>query len=705
MRARFNRIVVGAMVLGASTAQADDGDPAIPVRELPPFPEVSSERVSEVSVYGATQTDEETVVGAAKREQSLGSVASAVTVLTADHLRRYGYRSLAEALRGVAGTYVVDDRMVERFGVRGVQILGDANTRTLILIDGTPLNEPWAQFVDGSTALPVSLDDVARIEVIRGPVSSIYGTNAFFGIINIVTLEADKAPRTYGRTTADSFGTFGGNAGFNTGSLNRQVRGSVSFKQRLGERLDYADMPSGMGSTSADGGTALFGSLSVTYDRLFFQARAYDRLRQLPGAPYDSVIGSEDNTNRDRHVLAELGYTRDVGERVTIGGRIYGNRYTFANELLRADGPFRTDAEALWYGGEIRVSGDLLERQDLLTFTTGASYEATQTESTASTKPEPITTDFNIAGIYLEASTAPRPWIAATAGARFDRNSEFTNELSPRAALFLRKGESYGLKLLYAAGFRNPSIFEAYYDDDARFSPALDLEDRTELRPETIRAYEIVAYGRPFTGAKLRLSAWEWRLADLLKRGEFFDPDENQPRLRYQNTASLISRGLEVESTYRDLVGRAAYLNAAFSFTGRNCLEFHGLSDNTLLDPEVGNCDARQNAPVVVAQAGASSQLLADLFHLSAEVHYIGERGTQDEDVTVPAYVGVNVVAYAPDVRGFDITIGARNLAGREEVPAQSDYNRSMTESSPRVEVLRVPGPGRELFARAGYRF
>ncbi len=687
------------MVLTASSALADD--PAIPVRELPPYPDVeTSARVSEVGVYGASQSEEETVVGAAKREQSLGTVASAVTVLTSDHLRRYGYRSLAEALRGAAGVFVVDDRQIERIGVRGVQLLGDANTRVLILIDGTPLNEPWAQFVDGSTALPVSLDDVARIEIIRGPVSSIYGTNAFFGIINIVTLEADKSPRAYGRTTLDSYGTFGGNAAFNTGDINRQVRGSVSFKQRMGESLTYTDLPMATDQTSADGGQALFGSLAVNFDRLFFQARAYERTRELPGAPYDSAIGSDQNTNQDRHFLAELGYTRDVTDKVTIGARIYGNKYTYANNLVRAAGPFDTEADAQWYGGEVRVLADLLEQKNLLAITTGASYEATSTESMASTKPDPIVTDFSIAGAYLEASSEPLPWIAATVGARFDRNSEFTNELSPRAALFLRKGEAYGAKLLYAEGFRNPSIFEAYYDDDARFSPVLDGDSRTQLRPETIRAYEVVAYGRPFTGVKLRVSAWEWRLADLLKRQEFFDPATNEPRFRYQNSGPLVSRGAEVETSYRDLAGRSAYLNASFAFTGRNCLESDGF-DNLFLDVEKGNCDARQNAPIVTAQLGVSSQLIAELFHVSGEVTYLSERGTQNEDETVPAHVGANVVVYLPDVNGFDITVGARNLVAREEVPAQSDYNRTM----PRVEVLRVPGPGREVFARAGYRF
>jgi hypothetical protein len=180
----------------------------------------------------------------------------------------------------------------------------------------------------------------------------------------------------------------------------------------------------------------------------------------------------------------------------------------------------------------------------------------------------------------------------------------------------------------------------------------------------------------------------------------------NDPRIRYQNLSALVSRGIEVESSYRDLAGRAAYLNGALSFTGRNCLgtgpnhRGDGFG-NLFLDPVKGNCDERQNAPVLVAQAGASSQLLMELFHLSAELSYISARGTQHMGETVPAYVGANLIAYAPNVRGFDVTIGGRNLIGREVVPAQSDYNRS----NPRVEVLSVPGAGREVFMRLGFKY
>jgi outer membrane receptor protein involved in Fe transport len=692
-----------ALATAPRGARADDG-PGLPVRELPPLPDISTEpdTSSDVSMYGAALAEEETVVGASKREQSLGTAASAVTVLTADTLRRYGYRTLADALRGVGGLYVVDDRMIERVGVRGVQLLGDANTRILILIDGAPINEPWSQFVDAGAALPVALDDVARIEIIRGPVSSIYGTNAFLGIINIVTLDVDRAPRAWGRATAGTTGTLGSHAGFALGDLDRQIRGTASYQHRLGETLVYPDLPAGGAETSADGAHAILGSLAVTVDRVFFQARAAQRQRELPGAPYDGAFGSDDNTHRDRHLLAEVGYSHEVSRRLTLAARAYANRYAFTGRLDDGAGGFRTDATSTWYGGELRALADVLATPEQLTLTAGVAVERTHASSTSTDRPDALATDLTIAGLYLDAAARPWPWLGVSLGARYDRNSQFEAELSPRAALFLHPGDAWGLKLLYAQGFRNPSIFEAYHDDGRRFSPELDdATGESTLASESILAYELVAYGRLTDGLRVRGSLWEWRMDELMRRTQaFVPPPVNDLRLRFQNGGPLVSRGVEVEASFRDVDGRSAYGAAAVALTGRNCLGDDGLG-NLWLDPDAGNCDPRQNAPVVVAQLGASSHLLFDAFHASAEAQLVSARGTQDARASVPAHVGLHVVAYAPDVRGFDVTVGVRNLLGRERVPAQSEYNRTSPDA---LTVLEVPGPGRELFVRVGRR-
>jgi len=162
-----------------------------------------------------------------------------------------------------------------------------------------------------------------------------------------------------------------------------------------------------------------------------------------------------------------------------------------------------------------------------------------------------------------------------------------------------------------------------------------------------------------------------------------------------------------VESSYRDVAGRYAYANVAVSYTGLNCVAKGGdsLFGNPLLDKNKGICNGSQNAPVVVAKLGASTQELMNLFFVSAEGQYISKRGTQTADTggAVPAWWGLSLVWYAPDEKGFDVTVGRRNLIMREEVHAQSDYNRGSGITA--MKVLEVPGPGREVFARVGYRF
>ncbi len=700
----WGAVTIGVLMLSsvpATRVAHAAGAAAIPVRDLPRFPDLATdeEKFIGVAVAGAAEADEDVVVGASKREQSLGTVASAVTIVSGERLRRFGYRTLAEALESVVGLYIVDDRTVERLGIRGVQLLGDANTRILVLVDGSPVNEPWSQYVDTSWALPVHLDDVARIEVIRGPVSSIYGTNAFLGIINIVTLEADKAPRAYGRAGVASFGQYAGNAGFGYGSLNRQVRGTISFVTREGESVEYPEFAESGETplTRADGSVGLNGSVTVNFDHLFFHVRGYDRTRELPGAPYDSMIGSTENENRDRQLLVEAGYSQPFGERFTLATRVYVDRYQFQGDLLLTPTlpgdpyvPFTTVGNALWYGGEVRGVTDILPRGKL-NLTTGVAAEWSQTDSESTTSgAAPMTvnvdTDFNIQGLYAEANAAPFSWLAATGGVRYDVNSLFENRLSPRGALFFKKDESYGIKFLFAKGFRNPSVFEAFYKDGARYQPSED-----SLFPEDITSYEVVLWGRPFPGLNLRLSGWQWDLEKIIEKQSVYDPTVLAERLQYKNIfVGLRSRGIELETNYRNTSGWLGFLNATLAEVKR--------------DPGEFETDA-VNAPELTANLGVSSPLLVGRVHLSSELGFISSRHTRDESIDADAFMRWNVVAYAPNLSGFDVTIGVRNLLDqREQIPAQSDYDRAQPAPGG-VKVYLIPGAGREIFARVGYRF
>ncbi|HUQ05782.1 MAG TPA: TonB-dependent receptor [Kofleriaceae bacterium] len=685
LRAVAALATLATLVPASPVAAQPDDIPRVEVDDLPPLPDEDDAGAgADVAAVSAAGAEEDVVVGAAKREQSLGNVASAVTVVTGDRLRRMGYRTVAEALRGVAGVFIADDHMTERVGVRGLQVLGDFNTRILVLVDGATVNEPWGHFAGVGWDAAVSIDDIARIEVIRGPVSSVYGTNAFFGIINVVTRGASESPRAWGRFSGSQYAAASAVAGFATGSVDKQLRGTVAAQTRAGESLALPEL--GM-PVDADGVDAISTALVGRYQGAFGQLRFYRRRRELPYAPYDTEAGNTGNQNYDTQLMAEGGYTRDLGERVTATGRAYVNRYRFRDFLVLADGTgtFADIGDAFWYGAEARarigLTGD-----DAYGVTVGGEVTVIDTSSESYLQGDrenaaQVDTPLNTQGLYAEVDGQPLSWFAFTGGVRVDRNSLLEERVSPRAALFASKKDVYGVKLLYSEGFRNPSAFEGFFDDGSDFAANPDIG------AEVIRSYEVVLWGRPIRGLTVRASGFLWDATGLVEQEEIdIDPDPgvDELRLQFQNAGDLRSAGVEIEGSYRSTEGWLAFGGGVFTMV------------------EDGNGDEVPGAPQVSGVLGVSSPLVAETVHVSGEADFMGPRPTRDDTgmTEAAAFLGLSLAAYAPDVKGFDVTLGVRNLLGaREQVPAPEDFDRESTS------VFILPGEGREVYARLGYRY
>ena len=127
------------------------------------------------------------VYGVSKFEQKITEAPSFVTLITSDEIRKYGHRTLAEVLNSVTGFFTTYDRNYNYLGIRGFNRPGDFNTRVLLLVDGHRLNDNLYDQAGLGTESLVDVDLIDRVEVIRGPSSSLYGTNAFFGVINVIT--------------------------------------------------------------------------------------------------------------------------------------------------------------------------------------------------------------------------------------------------------------------------------------------------------------------------------------------------------------------------------------------------------------------------------------------------------------------------------------------------------------------------------------
>src|SRR6266571_5043893 len=134
------------------------------------------------------------VYGASKHEQKVTDAPSFVSVVTSEDIARYGYRTLADVLRSVHGFYTTYDRNYTYLGVRGFSRPSDYNSRFLLLLDGHRMNDDFYGSAYVGTEGLVDVDLIDRVEIIRGPSSSLYGTSAFFAVVNVITRKPASYP-------------------------------------------------------------------------------------------------------------------------------------------------------------------------------------------------------------------------------------------------------------------------------------------------------------------------------------------------------------------------------------------------------------------------------------------------------------------------------------------------------------------------------
>ena len=134
--------------------------------------------------------DVSTVLGASRYEQRISDAPAPINIITSEDIKRYGYRTMADILNSVPGLYVTYDRNYNYLGSGGFLRQGDYNTRMLLLVDGHRINNNIYDTATIGREFILDVDLIDRIEVIHGPGSSLYGSNAFFGVINVITRTA-----------------------------------------------------------------------------------------------------------------------------------------------------------------------------------------------------------------------------------------------------------------------------------------------------------------------------------------------------------------------------------------------------------------------------------------------------------------------------------------------------------------------------------
>ena len=305
------------------------------------------------------------VYSASKFIQKKTDAPTAVTVITAQNIKDFGYRTLADVIQSVRGVYMDSDRNYSIAGTRGFSIPGDLNTRVLVLIDGYRLNDALYDQGPLGTEFPVDIDLIERVEYLPGAGSAIYGNNAFFGVINIITksgaafkgkgVEASVRVASYG--TDQERVTFGKQ--FDNGL--EMLVSATRHDSRGENRLFFPEL-STLGATTNnafDNAERLFGKFS--WQHFTFEAGYSKRKKGLTHGIYETAFNDPRNQNTDQHAFFNLTYDNQIADNLQLYARAYHGRYDYPATFIYDYPPVTVNqGEGLsrWWGTEVRFTSN-----------------------------------------------------------------------------------------------------------------------------------------------------------------------------------------------------------------------------------------------------------------------------------------------------------------------------------------------------------
>ena len=545
--------------------------------ESPPEGQESKPDLMDMSVEQLMSVEVATVYGASKYEQKVTEAPASVSIVTADEIRKYGYRTLADALRSVRGFYVTSDRNYDFIGVRGFNRPGDYNSRILLLVDGHRINDNVFDTAPIGTEFPIDMDLIDRIEVIRGPSSSLYGTNAFFGVINVITRQPGDLQGTELSGSAGSFGTYESRVSYGheyASGLGVLLSGSLMHSDGP-DTLYYKEFQALNGGVAqhADGDQdyRLYGKFSL---RDFTLVGAYaSRTKHVPTASFGTVFNDARFQTTDSHGFLDLKYLHDFGDQTQLTARAFYDRYYYHGDYPTDKEPANSDTTAPpvatplvvlnkdlawgnWWGGELQLTKTLPGRNKV-SLGTEFRDNSLQRQQNYDALPYQVYLDdrrsSSIWALYLQDEIQLLDSLILSAGVRYDHYQSFGGTSNPRLALIYQPAQGSALKLLYGSAFRAPNAYELYYDD------RVNILGNPTLKPEKIQTYEAVYEQYFHEHYRSSISGVYYRVHDLITSEPV--PDSNGAT-RYVNVDSINARGVELELEGKwqgGLVGKLSY--------------------------------------------------------------------------------------------------------------------------------------------------
>ena len=535
-------------------------------------------------------------------EQSMSKAPAVTSVITEQDIEAMGARNLDEVLRAVPGLHVSYNFLDNSIYVlRG--LASNDNPEVLILVNGVRLNSSQAGN-KASIWFAMPVNAIARIEVMRGPGSAVYGADAFAGVINIITKRADEIDGTEIGTRYGSFDTWD----------LWVLHGKRYADLELAASLEYAHTDGHGGLIEADAQTALdavFGTdashapgpyrnryhlhdlrLDLGY-RNWRLHTAYHKGEDKGTGPGVVEALDPEGFKDSGRFEANLSYSNpvftrywDVSARLSYLRSYWQAHYflyppgamggSFPDGMLGAPGTkeahTRLELSGFYSGfndkhhflrtGAGYVYDDQFDTGDRANFADGFSSPVDLSDTELVFAPEVARDSWYV---FLQDSWRMNPQWELTAGARYDQYSDFGGTLNPRAALVWQPRQSMTAKLLYGRAFRAPSFNELYL----RGNPAQG--GNPNLKPEQIETWELAFDWRASETLHAELNLFTYEVTDKILYATGTSGSVQQVA---QNVGEWESTGAELEVRWKinhrsSLLFNYAYQNAKDKHTRR----------------------------------------------------------------------------------------------------------------------------------------
>lgn len=512
------------------------------------------------------------VTTASKNAERIQDAPAAMSVMTAKEIEGFGALTLTELLNRLTSTYMVSTSFAPEgmLSIRGKQT-EHYNTNVLILMDGRPVRESFHGGYNGVIYNMFPVSQIERVEIIRGPGSVLYGTNAYVGVVNVITKKGnDNAIQSTVR-----YGTF--NTVQALASVNKKVKDleigfglnamhsdGWDFTARgendvVRNRKNTADSAFKAPNTIKRDDKGIGASLKLGYKGLTLNALAaindWASMGRITdwSKPYDFRI-------RNNRVFADLGYLTEINKvwSVSVNGTYNYFDFSSYSTGMQDDLTRRSSSDGL-----VEITNYIKPAKNfnivlggLTNMQTGEGVQPTlrangkNFDVTKSANGNPWITvpkyDVIWNSAYVQADYTPWTFMKLIAGGQVNKIPGFDADFVPRLGTVLYLNENMGAKLLYGQAFRSPSAFErSSYSPPSVYGNAL-------LTPEKITTYEAQAF---YTKSKFDITATYFYSHDgnKITRTDVKDTlmvggSKLGYSQKYVNSGYVVTQGVEVEA-------------------------------------------------------------------------------------------------------------------------------------------------------------